>query len=110
MSVGLIRSEAASDLRVLTATGASSTMRRMLTATTTGALAFSGAVLGTAAAYLALIGYFRANTLSGGLGALGSVPVWDLVAVLVLMPLAAALGGWIFGGRQPEVISRQPIE
>ena len=110
MSVGLIRSEAASDLRVLTATGASSTTRRALTATTTGALAFSGAVLGTAAAYLALIGYFRANTLGGGLGALGSVPVWDLVAVLVFMPLAAAVGGWILGGRQPAVISRQPIK
>lgn len=110
MSVGLIRSEAANDLRVLTATGASSTTRRTLTATTTGALALAGAILGTATAYLALIGYFRANTLNGGLGALASVPVWDLVGVLVIMPIAATLGGWIFGGRQPAVISRQPIE
>jgi putative ABC transport system permease protein len=110
MSVGLIRSEAATDLRILAATGASSTTRRTLTATTTGALAFAGAILGTAAAYLALVGYLRANTLNGGLGALGSVPMWDLVAVLVLMPLAAALGGWILGGREPAAISRQPIE
>ena len=110
LSVGLIRSETASDLRILTATGASSTTRRAITATTTGALAFAGAIFGTATAYLAVIGYLRANTLNGGLGALESVPVWDLVAVLILMPLAATLGGWILGGRQPEVISRQPIE
>ncbi len=110
MSVGLIRSEAASDLRVLTASGASSTTRRTLTATTTGVLAFVGAILGTGTAYLALIGYLRANTLNGGLAALGSVPVWNLVGVLVIMPLAAALGGWVLGGRQPAVISRQPIE
>jgi putative ABC transport system permease protein len=110
MSVGLIRSEAASDLRVLTASGASSTTRRTLTATTTGVLAFVGAILGTGTAYLALVGYLRANTLNGGLAALGSVPVWNLVGVLVIMPLAAALGGWVLGGRQPAVISRQPIE
>ena len=39
MSVGLIRSETASDLRTLAATGASGTTRRNLTAATAGALA-----------------------------------------------------------------------
>jgi putative ABC transport system permease protein len=40
MTVGLIRSESAGDLRTLTATGATSGIRRRLTATTAGALAF----------------------------------------------------------------------
>ncbi len=39
MSVGLIRSETASDLRTLAATGASSWTRRTITAVTAGALA-----------------------------------------------------------------------
>src|SRR5208283_1692411 len=52
MSVGLIRSETARDLRTLTATGASSATRRELTAVTAFALALGGAVLGTVAAYV----------------------------------------------------------
>ena len=46
MSVGLLRSETASSLRTLTATGASSTARRAISATTAGALALIGAVVG----------------------------------------------------------------
>jgi putative ABC transport system permease protein len=41
MTVGLIRGESAGDLRTLTATGATSRIRRTLTATTAGALACS---------------------------------------------------------------------
>ena len=48
MTVGLIRSETASDLRTLTAAGASSTTRRNITAATAGSLAFLGAFLGIA--------------------------------------------------------------
>ena len=44
MSVGLIRSETASDLRTLAATGASSYTRRALTSATAGSLALLGAV------------------------------------------------------------------
>ena len=61
MSVGLIRSETASELRTLTATGASSRTRRTLTAVTAGGLAFLGALLGTVAAYVGLAGWFRSN-------------------------------------------------
>ena len=49
MTVGLIRSEAAGDLRTLTAAGATATTRRTLTAATGGALALLGVVLGTPA-------------------------------------------------------------
>lgn len=55
MTVGLLRSEAAGDLRTLTATGASSRVRRTITAATAAALAFLGAVLGTVGAYTALV-------------------------------------------------------
>ena len=62
MSIGLIRSETASELRTLTATGASSRTRRTLTAVTAGGLAFLGALLGTVAAYVGLAGWFRTNS------------------------------------------------
>ena len=56
MSVGLVRSETAGDLRVLAATGASSWARHMLSAATAGGLALLGALLGTVAGYVGMIG------------------------------------------------------
>ena len=109
MSVGLIRSEAASDLRTLTATGASGRTRRALTAVTAGALGLLGAVLGVAAGYVAVIGYFRSDTLEGGLSTLSAVPVTNLLILLIGMPLLAAAGGWLFAGREPPALGRQPI-
>jgi putative ABC transport system permease protein len=109
MSVGLIRSETASDLRTLTATGASSSTRRLLTAITAGALGLLGAVLGTAAAYVGAIAYARGNT-NDGLSSLQYVPVTNLVIILVGMPLLATAAGWLLAGREPQVISRQPLE
>jgi putative ABC transport system permease protein len=44
MTVGLIRSESAGDLRTLTATGATPSIRRTLTAATAGTLALLGAL------------------------------------------------------------------
>ncbi len=81
MSVGLIRSETARDLRTLTATGASSSSRRMLTATTAFALALGGAVLGTVAAYVAAIGYAFDNPLDG-LSELSNVPITNLLIIV----------------------------
>ena len=66
MSVGLVRSETAGDLRVLAATGASSWARRTLSAATAGGLALLGALLGTVAGYVGMIGLFRGSTLAGG--------------------------------------------
>jgi len=111
MSVGLIRSETASDLSTLAATGASGTTRRNLTATTAGALAFTGAVLGTVGGYVATTGWFRSKPFNGGLGTLvSSVPTVNLLIILVGMPLVAAAGGWLFAGREPSGIAHQPIE
>ena len=111
MSVGLIRSEAASDLRTLAATGASSRTRRNITAATAGALGFTGAVLGTVGGYIGTAGWFRTSALNGGLTAMfTTVPVTNLLIILIGMPLVAAIGGWIFAGRQPRDLGHQPLE
>lgn len=110
MSIGLIRSETAGDLRTLSATGASSSTRRTLTAATAGALALLGAVLGTGAGYVAAIGWFRSSAQNGGLAALSSTPTTNLLIILIGMPLLAAVGGWLFAGREVPAISRQPLD
>jgi putative ABC transport system permease protein len=110
MSVGLIRSETAADLRTLTATGAGRGTRRALTAVTAGALGLLGAILGTAAAYLGSVAWFLRDSFEGGLHALSAVPVTSLLVLLVVMPLVAAAGGALLGGREPSVLGRQPIE
>jgi putative ABC transport system permease protein len=109
MTVGLIRSETASDLRTLAATGASSATRRSLTAATAGALALLGAVLGTVAAYVAAIAYSWSNPLDG-LSGLSSVPTANLLVILIGMPLVAVVAGWLLAGREPPAIAHQPIE
>jgi len=114
MTIGLIRSETAGDLRTLTATGASSLTRRELTAATAFALALGGALLGTVAAYVAAIGYAWDSRLDG-LSELSSVPTENLLLLLLLlivvgMPLIAAVVGWLMAGREPPAISRQPLE
>ena len=103
MSIGLIRSETARDLRTLAATGASSMTRRELTAATAFALALAGAVLGTVAAYVAAIGYAWDNPLDG-LSELSNVPTENLLFILVGMPLVAAVAGWLLAGREPSAI------
>ena len=105
MTVGLIRTETANDLRTLTATGASSTIRRALTSATAGALALLGSLLGTAGAYLALLAWNHSH-----LHALTAVPFVDLAAIIVGLPLAAITAGWLLAGRQPPTIARQPLE
>jgi putative ABC transport system permease protein len=109
MSVGIVRSETAADLRALTATGASSYTRRTLTAVTAGALGFLGGLLGTLGGYIAMIGWLRGNSLNGGIAALGNVPVTNLLLILLGMPALAAIVGWIFAGRQPTATAHQAI-
>jgi putative ABC transport system permease protein len=103
MTVGLLRSEAAGDLRTLTATGASSGVRRAITAATAAALAFLGAVVGTVGAYTALAARYADD-----LAPLGRVPVVNLAVVLVGLPVAAAVAGWLLAGREPPALTRQP--
>ena len=109
MSIGLIRSETASDLRILTATGATGPTRRMITAATAGTLGLVGAVLGTAAGYLGTVAWFR-DSPQDGLSALANVPVWNLAIILAGLPLAAWAAGWLLAGREPAAIGRRPME
>jgi putative ABC transport system permease protein len=105
MTVGLIRSGSARDLRTLTATGAPSRIRRTLTAATATALAMLGAILGTIGAYLALLAWYHSS-----LQWLGHVPVVSLAIIVVGMPLVACVASWLLAGREPPTIARAPIE
>jgi putative ABC transport system permease protein len=105
MAVGLIRSETAGDLRTLTASGATSSVRRTLTAATAGSLAFLGVVLGTAGAYVGLIAGYAED-----LDDLRTVPVIHLLVLVVVLPVAAALAGWLLAGREPGALSRNPLD
>jgi putative ABC transport system permease protein len=105
MTVALIRTEAAGDLRTLTAAGATSTTRRTLTAATAGGLALLGALLGTAGAYLALAAAHLSD-----LGTLSRVPLLYLAITVAGVPVAAALTGWTLAGRKPPSIARRVLE
>jgi putative ABC transport system permease protein len=104
MTVGLIRGEAAGDLRTLTAAGATSTTRRALTAATAGALALLGVLLGATGAYLALLAGYHND-----LGTLSRVPLLHLTVTVVGLPLTAAAVGWLLAGREPPALARQPL-
>jgi putative ABC transport system permease protein len=105
MSVGLIRSETAQDLRTLTATGASPGTRRTITAATAAALGLLAAILGMAGAVIAGLAWAR-SSLSV---IFGDVPLTDVLILLIGLPLVAAAGGWLLAGRDPKVIARQPL-
>jgi putative ABC transport system permease protein len=105
MTVGLIRSESAGDLRTLTAVGATSRIRRTLTATTAGALALLGGLLGVAGAYVLLAAIYYDD-----LGYLSHVPFTYLALAVVGVPLAATVAGWLVAGREPSAVARTVIE
>ena len=106
MSVGLIRSETAPDLRTLTATGASGATRRTITAATAAALGLLGAILGMAGAVIAGMAWAHSSLTA----MFGDVPLSDVLILLIGLPLVAAIGGWLFAGREPPAVARQPIE
>ena len=99
LTVGLIRSETAGDLRTLTAAGATPRIRRALTATTAGALALLGALLGIAGAYLVLSAMYHDD-----LGYLSHAPVAWLLLVTVGLSLTATAAGWVLlaANREPS--------
>jgi putative ABC transport system permease protein len=105
MTVGLIRSETANELRTLAATGATSRTRRTLTGATAGALALLGALLGTSGAYAALLAWHRSD-----LHPLTRVPFLDLAIIIVGLPVIAITAGWLLAGREPPTIAHQPLD
>jgi putative ABC transport system permease protein len=105
MTVGLIRSEAGRDLRTLTAAGATSRVRRTITATTAGGLALLAVTLGTAGAYIALVAGYLDD-----LDPLRRVPLLHLSVSAVGIPLAAAVAGWLLAGREPPFLARPALD
>jgi putative ABC transport system permease protein len=106
MTVGLIRSESASDLRTLTAAGASRRTRRTIVGATAGAIGLLGAVLGTAGATIAAVAWAKSSPSA----TFGGIPPIDLLLILAGLPIVAAAGGWLLAGREPSAIARQPLE
>ena len=101
MTVGLIRAESVGELRTLTATGATGSIRRRITAATASGLAGLGALLGATGAYVALV--------AAQIKDLSPLPIAELVVIVIGTPLAAAAVGWVFAGREPEALGRRPI-
>ena len=101
MTIGLLRSEVAHEVRTLTAVGGTSFTRRALTASTAAALALVGVVLGGGSAYAALVAGYWPNT-----DELHPIPVANLVAIAVGFPLLATAVSWVVGGREPAHIGR----
>jgi putative ABC transport system permease protein len=105
MTVGLIRSEGEGDIRILTATGATSSIRRRLTAATAGSLALLGALVGTAGAYLGFAAGYADD-----IATLLPAPLLYLLIIVIGLPVVATVAGWLFAGREPATLTRQPIE
>ncbi|HEX4397106.1 MAG TPA: FtsX-like permease family protein [Trebonia sp.] len=106
MTVGLIRSETAGDLRTLTAAGAGARTRRALTGVTAGVIALLGAALGTVTAFLAALAWAHSSLTQ----TFGNVPWSDIGLLVIGMPLVGAAAGWLLGGRAPSDVARQPLE
>ncbi len=105
LTVGLIRSESAGDLRTLTATrrhGAHPTHadghHRRRTRAPWRAARRRRRLLALAAMYYDDLGY------------LSHVPVPYLALAVVGVPLAAIAAGWLLAGREPPAIARAVIE
>jgi putative ABC transport system permease protein len=105
MTVGLIRSEAAGDVRTLAANGASGRTRRTITAATAGTLGLIGGLLGTGVAYLTVVMVFHSELSER----LSNPPILDLILVVVGLPVISAVVSWLVAGREPPMVSRQPI-
>lgn len=100
LAVGLLRSEAAADTATLTATGATSGVRRSITASTALVLAGLAVLIAIAAVYAALSAASRD---------LPAAPLVNLVEIGLGVPLLAGLAGYAAAGRDPGSVNRQVI-
>ena len=78
----------------------------MITGATAAALGLLGAVLGTAGAVIAGLAWTHSSLSAISAAALVS----DILILLIGLPLVAAIGGWLFAGREPPAVARQPLE
>jgi putative ABC transport system permease protein len=78
----------------------------MITAATAAALGLLGAILGMAGAVIAVLAWAHGSLST----VFGDVPLSDVLILLIGLPLIATCAGWLLAGREPEVISRQPLD
>jgi len=65
----------------------------------------------TFTAYVGFVAFMRSKTLTGGESALiTTMPVNNLLEILVAMPIATAVIAWLLGGREPRALTHQVIE
>lgn len=102
ITVMLIRTESAADMRILTATGATSAVRRSITASSAGGLALLGVLLGTVSALAGVSATF-VTELDGFL----TVGAWQVAVILFGVPLLATGMGWLLGGHEPGGRAKQ---
>jgi putative ABC transport system permease protein len=100
LTVGLLRSEASGDVQTLTATGATSSIRRAITASTAACLATLGVVIATTGAYAGITAATNNKP---------AAPLGNLAAIALGVPLLAGFAGWFASGRQPESLTRHTI-
>jgi hypothetical protein len=63
------------------------------------------------AAYVGLFGWFNTNQQEGGVSdIIHHVPWNNLFLILIAMPVAATLIGWLLAGREPRGIATRPME
>ncbi len=63
------------------------------------------------AAYVGLFGWFRSNGLEGGVSdIIDHVPWSNLFLIVIAMPVAAMVVGWVLAGRDPGEIATRPME
>ena len=99
MTVGLIRSESAGELRTLTRDRSHRQDPPHADVCTAGALALLGALLGVAGAYP------RSQPRSTTTSAISLVCRNPLALTVVGVPLAAIAAGWLLAGREPPAIA-----
>ncbi len=109
MTIGLIRSESADEMRVLEATGASTYERRTIAAVSGAGLAALAAIAGTLAAYLGSAAFLLKGRLDS-VGELLNIPLVDLLLIVVGMPVVAYLGVWLLTGNRSPRRLRAAIE
>ena len=105
MAVGLVRGEAASEVRTLTATGAAPHAPSADGQHRRRSSRVPGVLLGTAGAYIALIAAFHTD-----LGQLTPVPLDNLVVLVVGIPVVATAAGWLLAGHEPTSFARQALD
>ena len=106
MTVGLIRSETASDLRTLTATGAGGAPGGRSPASPRAPSHCSARRSARWPRLLASLAWAHSSLTQ----TFGNVPWADVGLLVIGMPLVGAAAGWLLGGRAPSAVSRQPLE